>query len=409
MRQAQQHLSRLRTPKLHASAADSIDVQHSNTNTLTSHADLDDVLQQARHLGFEAKIHIDRSHLSEPHEPLSNQSAATGTDAASDEVTELKLGTDAHQPQLQLTQSAEPQSTESAQNLTELVKLLTAHGLNLSGSPQEQSQHARMDATSLHQDSSAQHTTQLLDEVDETQSGDVSISIPLGHLSQTAAAELSLIHQTSQNLAISDRAENATHFLDPLLTNATVPAARTAGSAAHALPADSIDAHHEASHLHDAQQAMPPGLHHHADTDSDAQPSVSPGLEQPQVQPTGANSGVNNGTQQHMHDAVAFSSVFSGTEQALLQLTTPAATSTKQQQQQGEVTTDSASNGTEVQLQQLGNDEGDPSVNYSPEMAVVEPAEPIASDIHKEEEAHKAVAPLLVQHANETGSHKLTK
>ena len=52
--------------------------------------------------------------------------------------------------------------------------------------------------------------------------------------------------------------------------------------------------------------------------------------------------------------------------------------------------------------------EADPSKDYSSEEAVLEPAEPLSSQIHKEEEAHRAVAALATKPVK-AEDHKLTK
>lgn len=52
--------------------------------------------------------------------------------------------------------------------------------------------------------------------------------------------------------------------------------------------------------------------------------------------------------------------------------------------------------------------EADPSKQYSEEEAVLEPAEPLSSQIHREEEAHKAVAALALKPVN-VENHKLTR
>ncbi len=52
--------------------------------------------------------------------------------------------------------------------------------------------------------------------------------------------------------------------------------------------------------------------------------------------------------------------------------------------------------------------EADPSREYNVEETVLEPAEPLSSQIHREEEAHKAVAALAMKPVD-AKDHKLTK
>lgn len=66
--------------------------------------------------------------------------------------------------------------------------------------------------------------------------------------------------------------------------------------------------------------------------------------------------------------------------------------------------TAAASQGQEAE----STSEADPSKDYSSEEAVLEPAEPLSSQIHKEEEAHRAVAALATKPVK-AENHKLTK
>ena len=60
----------------------------------------------------------------------------------------------------------------------------------------------------------------------------------------------------------------------------------------------------------------------------------------------------------------------------------------------------------EIELDDLG--EADPSKSYSEEEAILEPAESLSSQMHREEEAHRAAAALSAAPAT-AEDYKLTK
>lgn len=63
----------------------------------------------------------------------------------------------------------------------------------------------------------------------------------------------------------------------------------------------------------------------------------------------------------------------------------------------------------QITLQELDDlGEADPSKHYSKEEAILEPAESLSSQIHREEEAHRAAAALSAVPST-AGDYKLTK
>lgn len=403
--------------------------QHASKLTATQaatespHDDLDEVLKQARHLGFQAKIFVDRSKAAAQlaAQDLPSSPAPDGTGPLPDRQPEANITNTVHEAKVGLPQTAHAPPADPNQNLTELISLLETHGLNLSSSSKSQEpQTAVTDrhASPSQPDSPAQQTAQLPGDSDDTSDfiqvdlGNVSFSIPAGNLSRAAAAELGL-SQNSTSQHMSDTAANLPTSLipDTETSAADVPAAEDVPINA----ADATGVQQEGTHLHDSLQAMPSGLHQQVDTGSSLRPAVTNTSDLPKSQSSGPDSSQGNTKlQQHLQEAAAFSGVFNSTAAA----NHSGGHGPSQQLQPAGAETDPAAdrsldqklqhNGS-VHLQQDGVAEADPSVEYSQEQAVVEPAEPIALDIHKEEEAHKAVLPLLAQHSNHTGDYKLTK
>lgn len=353
----------------------------------TSPADLEDVLQQARHSGFDAKIHIDRvdATIAASAQETVQSTAQNSTQAAPEVPATPLAGEDDQQSQLLLAQNAGSQPASSSANLTELVGLLTTHGLNLSN------------------------------------------SLPVGNTSQAALAELNLSQETAQ---VSENTSDVTQLPTSPSPGPQSAAASTADSASPQLQASTIAAssqqatadptaaatadatHAEQSHIQSESpaQAMPTGLHQQLDTHTDTQTPVQPSLAQPHSQHAEANSSLpDSAHQQHIQDATAFSGVFNSTEQDLSPLLGTAANHASNIKPQHSDNATLSPDGNSTEHQMLNAADADPSVNYSPEQAIVEPAEPISLDMHREEEAHKAVVPLLVQHANVSGKHKLTR
>lgn len=343
----------------------------------TSQADLEEVLQQARHSGFEAKIHIDRVNatIAASAQGTVQSTAQNSTQAAPEVPATPHPGDDDQQSQLLLAQNAALQPASSSTNLTELVGLLSTHGLNLSN------------------------------------------SLPVGNTSQAALAELNLSQETAQ---LSENTSDATQLPtspspgpdSAAAADSASPqlqASTTAASAQQATADPTAAATADATHAEQSPiQSMPTGLHQQLDTRTETQTPLQPSLAQPHSQHAEANSSLpDSAHQQHIQDATAFSGVFNSTEQDLSQLLGDSNNSDIKQQHSDKATLSPDGNSTEHQM--LNAADADPSVNYSPEQAIVEPAEPISLDMHREEEAHKAVVPLLVQHANVTGKHKLTR
>ena len=348
----------------------------------TSQAGLESVIKQARKSGFEAKIHIDRinaTNAASAHEAVQS-TAHNSTHAAPGMPPDAQSGAGNQQSQLLLAQTTE---TQPSTNLTELVSLLTTHGSKLSD------------------------------------------STPVGKSSQAALAELNLSQGTPQ---LTENASDAIHLLAPFLPDFNTAAAdsaspqlqasTTAASVQQATAepiaaatANTAYADQSPIQSDSPAQAMPTGLLEQLDTYTDTQTLAQPSLAQPHSQHAEANSSQlpDSTHQQHIQDATAFSGVFNSTERDHLHLSGTTANHTRSIEAQHSDTATLSQAGNNTEHHTVGTADADPSVKYSPEQAMLEPAEPIALDLHREEEAHKAVVPLLVQHANVTGKHKLTR